>query len=455
MKRNVISLTDKELKKISVITQANQGLITVSEAALALGLSERQVKRLKKKVRELGPEAVIHQNTGRKPANALSQENKAKILELAASEDFKNCNFMHMKDILSEHFNIEIGYATLHDLLLSNGHISPKKRRRYKPHRRRSRRPQAGLLLQTDATPYQWFKGDRKYYALHGAIDDATGQLTALFMTKNECLVGYFNMLRRTIQNYGVPCSLYADRHTIFQSQTKGWAETDPKVKINDTQLGRALKELGIELIAARSPQAKGRIERVWETLQSRLPIEFALKGITSIEEANKFLEKYIYAFNSQFAVEPENSVSMFTKPSKELNLDSILCIKVKRKLDSGGVFSYKNKSFKVIETSDTGSIPCNATINVLISERFGIKAEYGDTVFNTLRFVPAKRKAQEKCSKKVQNPMPCSERHQIYSSKEKYPKYDSSVEDPEILRILDEIGYGHIERMINASGMY
>lgn len=454
MKRNVISLTDKELKKISVISQANQGLITVKEAALALALSERQVQRLKKKVRELGPEAVIHQNTGKKPSNAISDETKTKILEIAKSENLKNCNFMHMKDILSEHFGIEIGYATLHDLLLSNGHTSPKKRRRYKPHRRRSRKPQAGLLLQTDATPYQWFKGDRKYYALHGAIDDATGQLTSLFMTKNECLVGYFTMLRQTIENYGIPCSLYADRHTIFQSQTKGWAETNPNIKVNDTQLGRALKELGIELIPARSPQAKGRIERVWQTLQSRLPVEFALNGITSIEAANKFLKKYIYAFNSQFAVEPANAVSLFTKPQKGLNLDAILCVKVKRRIDSGGVFSYKNKSFKVIETYETGSIPHNASINVLVSEKYGIKVEYSGTIFETLRFIPAKRKARP-TYQAVQNPIPHAERHKIYSSKEKYPRYDSSLEDPEILKILDEIGYGHIERMINASGMY
>ena len=454
MKRNVISLTDKELKKINVISQANQGLITVKEAALALGLSERQVQRLKKKVRELGPEAVIHQNTGKKPSNAISDETKAKILELASSENLKNCNFMHMKDILSEYFGIEVGYATLHDLLLSNGYTSPKKRRRYKPHRRRSRRPQAGLLLQTDATPYQWFKGDRKYYALHGAIDDATGQLTSLFMTKNECLVGYFTMLKQTIENYGIPCSLYADRHTIFQSPNKDKAAVDPNVKVADTQLGRALKELNIELIGARSPQAKGRIERLWQTLQSRLPVEFALNGITSIEDANKFLKTYIYAFNSQFAVEPANAVSVFTKPQKDLNLDTILCVKVKRKIDSGGVFSYKNKSFKVIETYETGSIPHNASVNVLVSEKFGIKVEYAGVIFSTLRFVPAKRKPKS-LYQAVQNPLPHAERHKIYSSKEKYPRYDSSLEDPEILKILDEIGYGHIERMINASGMY
>lgn len=452
MRKTVISLTDKELKKSTVIDQAIKGYITVKEAALALGISTRQVQRLKKKVRECGPAAIVHKNTGRKPANAISNETKQTILDLIQSDNFENCNFVHFKEILSEEYGIEIGYATLHGLLTQNGITSPKHRRRFKPHRRRSRKTQMGLLIQTDATPYRWFKEDRKYYALHGAIDDATGQLTALFMTKNECLEGYFQMLRQTIKNFGIPCSIYADRHTIFQSPNKKKAEVDSDVKVNDTQLGRALKELNITLISAKSPQAKGRVERVWQTLQSRLPIEFSINGIKNIDDANIFLERYIYKFNSQFAVEPMNAESAFTKPADGLDLNRILCIKVKRKIDSGGVFSYMNKTFKIVETNSTGYIPPNVNINVLLSNDIGIKAEYKGHIFDVLRYVPPKRKKKAETKAKA---VPDPQWHQVYSSKTKIQKYDSSLCDAEILKFLDEMSFGHIERMIDSTGMY
>jgi transposase InsO family protein len=171
--------------------------------------------------------------------------------------------------------------------------------------------------LRVDATPYAWFarsqapdtsKGDKRRYALCEAIDDATRRITGLYMCKNECLHGYFEMLRRTIKNHGMPVSVYADRHTIFRSPNKAKAEIDPKVNVSDTQFGGCLKELGVVLIAARSPQAKGRIERLWGTLQGRLPTEFAIRNITTI--------------------------------------------------DAGGVFSYGRKSFKVVETVSSGCIP-------------------------------------------------------------------------------------------------
>jgi len=140
-------------------------------------------------------------------------------------------------------------------------------------------------------------------------------------------------------------------------TENKSKAVFDSSIKVNDTQFGRALKELSVELIAARSPQAKGRIERLWQTLQDRLTIEFALRDITSIDEANKFLETYIYAFNSEFAVEPQEYDNMLVKPDESLNLDYILCIKETRTIDAGGVISYGGKSFKVVENAYSGMI--------------------------------------------------------------------------------------------------
>ena len=393
MKQDVISLTRKQLNKLDIINKANAGFLTVAEAASALGLSERQVQRLKKEVRELGPAAVVHKNSLHTAHNALSLEAIDKIVSLKKSDPYEAANFCHFRELLSEHHGIDVSYSTLHSILSNADIKSPKKRRRFKPHRRRKRRPQAGLLLQVDATPFPWFKKDGKKYSIHGAIDDATGQITALYMCKNECLHGYFEMLRRTIHNYGIPMSLYADRHTIFQSPNKEKAIIDPSIKVNDTQFGRCLRELSVELIPARSPQAKGRIERLWETLQSRLPVEFSIRGISTIDGANEFLETYIYAYNSQFAVEPSLTDSMFHKPPEGMNLDYVLCIKESRIVDTGGAFSFRSKSFKVEESAYTGMIPPNARCQILTSPKFGIKLQYRGIIFNVLNYVPPKRK--------------------------------------------------------------
>jgi transposase len=393
MKQDVISLTQKQLNTLDVINKAIAGFVTVAEAASALGLSERQVQRLKKKVRESGPVAVVHKNSLRASHNAIPKEVKDEIISLKKSDVFESANFCHFRELLSEHHDIDIGYATLHAILTEANIESPKKRRRFKPHRRRKRRPQAGLLLQTDASLFPWFKGDRKQYSLHGGIDDATSQVTALYMCKNECLHGYFEMLRRTIHNYGIPLSLYADRHTIFQSPNKEKAVIDSSLTVNDTQLGRCLRELDIALIPARSPQAKGRIERLWETLQSRLPVEFALREISTIDDANEFLASYIYAFNSEFAVEPSLADSMFHKPSEGINIDYSLCIREERTVDAGGVFSFHNRSFKVEESTYSGMIPPHARCQILSSPEFGVKLLYRGIVFNVLNYVPPKRK--------------------------------------------------------------
>ena len=437
-------MTKKEAKRLDIINRAIDGLITVGEASVALGISERQVQRLKKKVRNEGPTGVIHKNTGRTPSNAIPTETKGMILSLVKTEEFSSCNFCHLREILSEQYEIDISYSCLHNMLNAEGIKSPKKRRRFKKHRHRARRENAGVLLQVDASPYCWFKDDSKRYSLHGAIDDATGQITALYMTKNECLAGYFNMLRRTINNYGIPCSIYADRHTIFQSPNTDKAEFDSSLTVNDTQLGRALKELNIDLIAAKSPQAKGRIERLWQTLQSRLPVEFAIHNITTVDEANSFLESYIYAYNSSFAVEPKETESLFRK-ADDFNLDAILCVKEKRKIDNGGIFSYKNKLFKVVEDMKTGYIPNNAQVDVLIDSTSGVRVLYKGTIFDTIRHIaPKKEKIEPRVVKPRSSTAHAVPEDHYYLTGKGWGKFkDSYLSDDEILKMLDEILYG------------
>jgi transposase len=432
-------MTKKQFKNYEVIVKACAGIITVSEAAEAMGISERQIKRQKKKYKEEGAAAFIHGNSMRIPSNRLPPETAAEIVRLKRSERYADSNFKHFRELLWEHHEIEISYPSLYRRLKSEGINSPHTRRRFKPHRRRKRRPQAGLLLQVDATPFAWFKGDKRKYALHGGIDDATGQVTGLYMCKNECLHGYFEMKRRTIRNYGIPVSTYADRHTIFQSPNRAKAEIDPKIKANDTQFGRCLRELGVTLIAARSPQAKGRIERLWGTLQDRLPVEFAIRGITTVDAANEFLESYIYMFNSEFAVEPESAESMFSKPEESVNLDYVLCVKEQRTVDSGGVFSYGGRSFKVTETVSSGIVPKGAKVSVLADPKFGIKIEYRKIVFDVLPYVPPRR-AKESPKKEKTPPKPVPDTHYFKYGQKFAPKLSFAESNEEIISMLEDI---------------
>lgn len=432
-------MSKEQFRRYQVIQATVDGKTTILEASQALGLSTRQILRLKKGVKSDGASAIIHGNTNRKPANSISSEEKKRILDILSGEEFKSCNFSHFRDILSEYFDIEISYSSLYRLLSSQGLKSPKKRRRKKTHRRRARRPQAGLLVQVDATPYQWFSGDSKSYALHGAIDDATGQILALYMTKNECLRGYFNMARRMIENYGIPVSLYADRHTIFQSPNKEKAEFDSSLNANDTQFGRSLKELGIQLIPARSPQAKGRIERLWGTLQSRLPVEFSLNRISTLEAANEYLSKYIYQYNSQFAVEPKDSDSMFIRPESLDDLNHILCVKETRTVDAGGVFSYKGRSFVISQEGLNSGIYKGTKVDVLVHDSYSIAACFKGRIFSVLPYIPPKR-----ASKVKMDALPKSKAHKPTAAQQLSPEkeyvFSEEYSYPAMLEMLNEI---------------
>lgn len=443
MKTGVIALSEKQLNRWLIINKTIDGTMTVAEAASALGLSSRQIQRLKKDVIINGPAALIHKNSLRKPQHAIDDATIQTIVSLKQSPIYEKANFKHFQELLEVHHDIHISYTALRNLLLANGIISPKKRRRFKPHRRRKRKAQVGMLIQVDATSFRWFQQDNSTYTLHGAIDDASGQIVALYLCKNECLLGYFEMLRRCIDNYGIPVSIYADRHTIFRSPKADKVTLEEQldgVQVNDTQFSRALKELGIELIAARSPQAKGRIERLWGTLQSRLSVELALRGITDLDSANAFLEQYIYSFNSEFAVEPEETESAFRKLSPGRELDYILCVKDKRKLDNGQVFSYHGKSFKVVACAYSDKLPPKAAIEVLSSPRIGVKLQYEGLVYQTVRFAkPARSKtaAAKQAGQAEQEPRQANRPFECKSGQ----WYNTGAEsDREIREMLDEI---------------
>jgi len=259
-------------------------------------------------------------------------------------------------------------------------------------------------LIQIDASPHDWFRSG-KPCALHGAIDDAKGEVVGLYMCQNECRLGYFEVMRQCVLTHGVPLSLYSDKHSIFRSPASDRLTTEELLRGKEeklTQFGRAMDELGVNIIFARSAQAKGRVERMWETLQSRLLVEFALEGITTIEAANDYLvNKGIRYINDKWAVEADGA-PIYVPLRKDVDIDTILCVKEKRKTDSAGVFSFGNKTFQI---ADAGFpiIPKGHSVEILIGLRIGIMVSYKGQIFQTIRYLkPIRGGSPKKISRKT-----------------------------------------------------
>ena len=371
-------LKQKDLKRATLIEACINGQCTVKQVANALGLSERRVKQIKKEVKENGVKSIQHGNRGRK-----SNETKKKILELRSSYQYELSNFKHFQEILKERENIDISYSALYNILHNAGIKSPKKHRKSKLHHRRKRKESEGMMLQADGTPFDWF-GNGEKYSLHGFVDDATGKITGLYICKNECLLGYLEVLRQTLENYGIPISLYPDKYSVFFPPKKVDDHVTIEEQLNGrekgiTQFGRIIEELGITMFPANSPQAKGRIERLWETLQSRLVTEFRINNITTMEQANTFLSNYINIYNSKFAIEPLNKNNVFLKLPKKYNLDELLCVKFERTIDNAGVFSVNNSKFQILDRS----LPPKTKITVYLSKKVGMLAKINNKTYD------------------------------------------------------------------------
>lgn len=447
-------MSERQINRYVVVQRSLEGMISVRDAAAALNLSTRQVIRLRNGVRENGALALVHKNQGRRPAHAITDDLKKSIVALKMSDQYKDANFKHFQELLDRHESTTVSYSLLYRVLTEAGIQSPKKRRRFKPHRRRSRKAQEGLLLQMDASPFQWF-GGRHMYALHGSIDDATGKVTGLYITKNECLQGYFEVVRQTVLNYGIPVSIYSDRHAIFLSTKAGKLTIEEQLEgkvCNDTQFGRAMKELGITIIYARSPQAKGRVERLWGTLQSRLPVEFRIAGIDNINEANEFLKEYIPEFNKLFAVEPSKTESAF-RPLDAVDINSVLCVKQKRKVDSGGVFSFYGKLFKVVTEKEQPPIPTRTQITVCINSITGVRVEYNGRIYETVPFIQPQKAVQKDTFKKRKYASPPDTHYYKYGKYDQnlFPRVSFEESDREILGMLQKVFLGKYKKLTDS----
>jgi transposase len=301
-----ITLNEKQQREVEILTRLQAGALDVATAAELLGVSARQVRRLRAGFRQEGMAALVHGNSGRHPVNRTDPALQERILALAGPDGkYHDLNGCHLQELLAREEEIVIGRSTLDRLLKQAGLRQPAKTAPPVHRRRRLRRPAEGMLLQIDSSPFAWLEERGAQADLIGAIDDATGQVLFLHFRPSEDQVGYLLLLRSIAQRYGLPMSLYHDRHTILRSPKQATLEEQLAGQPPMSQVQRIMAELGIESIAAYSPQAKGRIERLWGTLQDRLTKELRLAGITTLAEANAFLPSFIERYNARFAKAP------------------------------------------------------------------------------------------------------------------------------------------------------
>jgi hypothetical protein len=291
--------------------------------------------------RQEGAAALAHGNRGRRPVHATTREVAQQVVALAQTT-YRGCNQQHLRDLLAEREGITLSRATVHRLLAAAGLLAPPARRPPQHRRRRERRQQSGQLVQIDGSPHAWLDDRGPRLTLVAAIDDATGRVEAAVFRAQEDAQGYFLLLWQLVERWGRPLALYHDRHSIFRPPRTPAERQDPQHGLDEqadalagrqprTQFGRALEELGIASIAARSPQAKGRIERLFGTLQDRLVVELRLADVTTLEAANVFLPRYLARFNAQFAVPPARTGSAYRPLEPTQELAAICCCKYAR----------------------------------------------------------------------------------------------------------------------------
>lgn len=342
-----VTISMKELKRMYVVQQVEDKKMTGPEASHQLGLSIRQVRRLIAKYRKKGAAGLIHGNRGRLAHNRIDEAERMKIQGLA-EEEYKDYNDSHFTEELVEEYGLSVSRSTVRRIRRGMGQKSPRKHRAPRHRSSRERKAKAGMLLQADGSRHDWLEGRGPYLTLVGYIDDATSEVMGAVFREEEDAVGYFLGLKDICLRTGIPAAIYADRHTIFQSPKKATLEQELAGEQPKSQFGRLLDELSIQLIAAQSPQAKGRVERLWGTLQDRLVKALRKAQATNRDEANQVLKAFLPKFNQRFRVAAAHSETGYLPWPKEYRANDFFCIKHTRTVANDNTFPFDGHRFQI-----------------------------------------------------------------------------------------------------------
>lgn len=335
MRWETVTLRSKEQQRSTVLNAVLEGRCETERAGALMGVSARQVRRLKQAYQRDGPGALVHGNRGRAPAHALQADTRAQIVALAQEAGYAGYNHTHLHEVLAEELGMQVSRRSVTRVLRQAGMRSPRRRRARRHRARREPSPEAGMLLQVDASDHDWLEGRGPKLTLVGAVDDATSDVVWAHFQAEEDSAGYLLLLRETVRTHGVPLAWYSDRHSCFlRNDKEPWTLAEIAAgRREPTQVARALEELGISLICAHSPQAKGRVERCWGTLQDRLVKELRRAGAATVDEANQVLWAYLPRYRARFGRAPASALAAYRPLPKGADLDGVCSLHYVRKV--------------------------------------------------------------------------------------------------------------------------
>lgn len=353
--RETIALDTKAQQRVLVLAHLLAGELSLGEAAEALALSERQVRRLSERFENDGAAGLLHRNRGRAPANRIERATRVRVVELAQGP-YKGFNPVHLSERLAEESEpIELSGRSVRRILVAAGLRPARTRRRARAHPRRERMVAAGMLLQADGSSEDWLDDRAPRFTLVAGIDDATSAVTGGTFRAAEDAAGYFELLTQTAHRFGLPVALYTDRHGIFtKTSVRPPTLTEQLTgRRSLTQVGRALEEAGITWIGASSAQAKGRAERLWRTFHDRLRSELRHAKVDSIEAANELLGWYLPRHNARFGVAPANERPAWRPWSADVPPEAVFCFQYRRRIEADDTLNWDGQALALPARSD------------------------------------------------------------------------------------------------------
>jgi hypothetical protein len=337
MKDGVIAMSKSQRRIYQLAMEVTRQKLSIQEFSLLIGKSYRQARRIVQKVRSKDALGVLHGNHGKVPCNKTPEASEQEVVRLLRTQ-YYDFNLTHFREMILEREGIRMGKNIIHRLARANDLVKRPKRRPRKIHKPRIRMPSEGMLIQFDGSEHNWFSDI--ICDLIVGIDDATSKIVGAEFFIGETSLHCLKVMKDVTLNYGTPDAYYLDEAGYFGKKDR---EQDR------TQIGRALESLGSKVIIAGSAQAKGRVERLFNTLQDRLIAELRLAKITTIADANRFLtETFTLRFNNRFAVSARSAESRYRRPDPTANLDLVFCRKEQRKVSSAHSFTWKNQIYVI-----------------------------------------------------------------------------------------------------------
>ena len=377
MRQETFTLSQKDLQRVTVIQACIKGDMACARAAELLSLSVRQIKRLKRRMRKDGEAALAHANRGRPSPRRLPDAVRRRIVQLARGT-YAGFNDHHLREKLVEREGFSLSRETLRRLLRRNGLGSSRKRRAPAHRQRRLRSARLGELVQLDGSPHDWLEGRGPQLTALGMQDDATGKILAAQFFPSETTFGYLCLLRQLLRRHGVPLAFYGDHSGVFVRNDDTWTVDEQLAgKRQPTQFGRALEQLGVTFLAANSPQAKGRVERLWSVLQDRLCSELRLAGAHDLDSANAVLRRFVVDYNRRFAKKPREMETAW-RPAPH-SLDRICCFVHQRTVSNDNIVQWEGRRFQIPQQARRFSF-AGAKVQIYEALDGRVALYYGDT---------------------------------------------------------------------------